>query len=369
MRSGMSLRDLERTAYGRGLALSRATAGRIESGTFPKQYQLRAYLVACEVGEAAGPVWEEAWRRLAHRYPHGRKVVRQMPLGSTPDVPAKLTSGPSEPVSTIDTANAVELLEAAVRRVRGLEKFVKSGDSTGLPDHPRMSLSVEIRQLDHNYVSVALATRVRFGRSLTKPTYHVFSSAEDVPYGVGDVAAQELLFEWWNAEDGLFDDFAETVRDTAEFRVGQLRSGGVLRTVGKGAMREMSEAEVLARLPGVREPGVAPAVRGLEVELAQLADGQVLDVIDTVEMRVTTIYRDEPINYFYWTPAGAAYLESVHVRVIGLPADSELVRVLHMPVNSLRHGERVKGPEFTVDPRTWIAPGHGITVVWRSTNR
>ncbi len=365
-RNGFTLRELEKIALGKGLPLSRATASRIESGSFPSRQQLRAYMIACSVSPRDVGEWEAAWMRLAPLYSHGRRSRRDG---------TQKTSKPPTSQETRDPAHRSKsqklgLLRALFDSTSRLESFLLTGDFGAAPMSPRLNVRLKLTPLGLTYFALTALLDITYDEPIEDPRFRIYATAARNTPHPGLESAGSLLLEIWHVEHvDLFSEFLETLRGSMQFRVASSRAGVGLTPVSRDSFCELGPADWHDLPEDFAKAEQGGLSRLIEADLTRLENGETLEGIDRVELQARSIYRNDALNFISWRPTGSAYLERVVIDSTDFvnPQSQNRFLAINSTPGQLPKNSQYFNAEVVVMPiNSWVMSGHGISVIWAS---
>lgn len=181
------------------------------------------------------------------------------------------------------------------------------------------------------------------------------------------------LFEVWKLRDeDELDDFVPKLRDSLKVGITYRDADG--RVVEVEPAPHVGEEIALRHFDGfVRLPDRFDRkdLRILRLDLHDLADpDDVVAAVERLSVRASQ-HTDLSRGYITWSPPHPVYLEEVTFDVRHLGVDGQVYDFLVLP-SVMRQGGLPQYPQWariedviTVDVRSWMLPGHAVTLLWR----
>lgn len=185
------------------------------------------------------------------------------------------------------------------------------------------------------------------------------------------------LFESWlvQNEDEL-ERFVPGLQDRLEVGIDYRDADGRIHHVDprseQGEEVTLQDYDQYVRLP----PRVDPKeLRIFQLDLHDLADpDHVVATVDRLTFRTSTIGAFD-LGYIKWSPPYPCFVEKISfdVRLLALPFERIVYLIvadsLEMPYLPMRGAWKHVPDKIEISLRSWMLPGHGVTLLWRPIGR
>ncbi len=202
--------------------------------------------------------------------------------------------------------------------------------------------------------------------------------ATDDPTTAGLIARERIypLFELWLLTEDDLEDFVPTLRERTRVGITYRDEHGVVRTVDPTVLRgeevAFKDYGTFVRLPTtVRRD----SVQIVEFDLHDLADpDHVVESIETLSLQVT--YRSaSDLGYVTWSPPHPCFVDEITFDVEDLAFAGQTLVYMLLQSTPKKAGlpttngwEKVPSGRIEVPVDSWMLPGHGVTLLWRSVD-
>jgi hypothetical protein len=184
------------------------------------------------------------------------------------------------------------------------------------------------------------------------------------------------LFELWVLDDeDELEDFVPNLRDSLQIGITYHDVQGLPHVVEprfhSGEEVALRYYDQYVRLPeGVDRKDL----RIVQFDLYDLADpDDIVESIESLSLKASAFFPSD-LGFFTWSPPHPCFVRTVTFDVEGMAGEGEELVYMVVPSTLKKHAfPQMRGwvrlpDRFEVRLDSWMLPGHGVTLLWRSIN-